>query len=131
MPPTNDANEGALGAFHVFMRYQPQLTLLQFNAQKMFSHNDTETFMDNHFDDADYKDLHQQGRQDDSRQVERMRKEALVKHAEDKIQQKKKASEERKRKANNRAGRVAAVKLIFNKEEIANLKGQALTGHVA
>jgi hypothetical protein len=33
MPPTNDANEGALGAFRVLMRRQPQLSLLQYNAQ--------------------------------------------------------------------------------------------------
>jgi hypothetical protein len=33
MPPTNNVNEGALGAFCVLMCRQPQLSLLQYNAQ--------------------------------------------------------------------------------------------------
>ena len=36
MPPTNDVNETALGSFCVMMWRQPQLTLLQYNAQAMF-----------------------------------------------------------------------------------------------
>ena len=35
MPPTNDANEGALGAYHVAMRRQPWLSEDQFNAWYM------------------------------------------------------------------------------------------------
>jgi hypothetical protein len=36
MPPTNDANEGILGAFHVYMCSKPRTTLHKFNAQAMF-----------------------------------------------------------------------------------------------
>ena len=87
--------------------------------------------MDAHFQPEDYKFIHQKARQDDSRQIEIKRKEALVKHAEDMIQQRSKASEKKKKKAAETTGRVAAIKLIFNKEEIAKLKGQALTDHIA
>ncbi|KAJ7743197.1 hypothetical protein B0H16DRAFT_1727923 [Mycena metata] len=36
MPSTNNANEGALGAYHVAIRGKPSLTLHQYNAQAMF-----------------------------------------------------------------------------------------------
>ena len=55
MPSTNDINEGALGSFRVLMRQQPQLTLLQFNAQAMFRHNETQIFMEKQFQSEDYK----------------------------------------------------------------------------
>ena len=55
----NDVNEGALGSFHVLMQWQPQLTLLQYNAQAMFYHTDTQTFMKNKFQAEDYKFIHQ------------------------------------------------------------------------
>jgi hypothetical protein len=53
MPPTNDVNEGALGSFCVLMQCQPQLTLLQYNAQAMFHHNNTQAFMENKFQAED------------------------------------------------------------------------------
>jgi hypothetical protein len=46
MPPTNDVNEGALGAFRVLMRRQPQLSSLQYNALAMYRQNDTQAFME-------------------------------------------------------------------------------------
>ena len=49
MPTTNDVNEGALGSFCVMMQRQPQLTLLQYNAQAMFNKNNTAEFMNEKF----------------------------------------------------------------------------------
>jgi hypothetical protein len=45
LPATNDVNEGALGSFRVFIRHQPQLTPLHFNALAMFNRNNTGAFM--------------------------------------------------------------------------------------
>ena len=45
MLPTNDIKEGALGLFHVMMHCQPQLSLLGYNPQAMFFHNNTEALM--------------------------------------------------------------------------------------
>jgi len=45
MPPTNDANEGALGAYRVAMRRQPWLSEDQFNAWYMARVNKTEEFV--------------------------------------------------------------------------------------
>jgi hypothetical protein len=58
MPPTNDVNEGALGAFQVLMQCQPLLSELQYNAQAMFYHNNTKAFMDKYFGAEDYQFLH-------------------------------------------------------------------------
>lgn len=54
MPSTNDANEGALGAYRVAIRGKPSLTLHQYNAQAMFCRNDTQNFMDAVFMDEDH-----------------------------------------------------------------------------
>ncbi|TFK17573.1 hypothetical protein FA15DRAFT_710670 [Coprinopsis marcescibilis] len=45
MAPTNDVNEGALGAFRLMMHKQPQLSLLGYNSQAMYFHNDTAAFI--------------------------------------------------------------------------------------
>ena len=59
MLPTNDINEGALGSFCVMMHQQPQLTLIGYNAQAMFFHNNTEAFMKKYFvEPEDYKFIH-------------------------------------------------------------------------
>ena len=55
MPPTNDVNEGALGAFRVLMRRQPQLSSMQYNALAMYRQNDTHAFMEKKFHPEDYK----------------------------------------------------------------------------
>lgn len=46
MTSTNNANEGALGAYRVAMRGKASLTVHQYNAQAMFRRNDTQDFMD-------------------------------------------------------------------------------------
>jgi hypothetical protein len=76
MLPTNDINEGVLGSFHVMMHWQPQLTLLGYNAQAMFFHNDTEAFIKKFFvEPEDYKFLHsmawQATAEDKKRRLER------------------------------------------------------------
>src|SRR3984893_17631597 len=76
MPPTNDANEGALGAFRVLMHNQPHLTSLQYNAQAMYAHNNTQAFMEKKFQPEDYKYIHQLAHKDEAKGVERAKKQA-------------------------------------------------------
>lgn len=45
MPSTNDANEGALGSFRVYIRHKPSTTMHFYTAQAMFHRNDTQAFM--------------------------------------------------------------------------------------
>ncbi len=62
MPGTNDVNEGALGSFRSLMRRQPCLSILQYNAQAMYFHNNTAAFMSKFFKDEDYKYIHKLAR---------------------------------------------------------------------
>jgi hypothetical protein len=125
MLPTNDINEGALGSFRVMMRRQPQLTLIGYNAQAMFFHNNTEAFMKKYFvEPEDYKFIHAAAREmtaDDKK-----RRHEIVQHTEAKIMQKKAKREQRKQKADATAQRIAGISLILDKEKITALKGQSL-----
>ena len=62
MPGTNDVNEGTLGSFRSLMRRHPCLSLLQYNAQAMYFHNNTAAFMSRFFKDEDYKYIHKLAR---------------------------------------------------------------------
>jgi len=62
MPAANDENEGLLGSFRCLMHYQPQLTLLNYNALTMFFHNNTPAFMAAKFtEEEDYHYIHKLG----------------------------------------------------------------------
>jgi hypothetical protein len=128
MPATNDVNEGALGSFRVLMRRQPQLTLLQYNAQAMFHHNNTKAFMEKNFQADDYKFVHQMARE--SRGEEKKRREEMVLHAEAKIAKQAAATKKRKAKAAAVAQKIAGITLILDREEVVKLKGQALKDHL-
>lgn len=54
MPPTNDVNKGALGAYCVAIRDKPSMTLHQYNALAMFQRNETQDFIEGVFIDKDY-----------------------------------------------------------------------------
>ena len=53
MPSTNDANEGALGSFRVYLQSKPSTTMASYNAQAMFHHNGTQLFMSRHLTEVD------------------------------------------------------------------------------
>lgn len=70
MPSTNDANEGALGAFRVHMRNNPQLTAHQYNAQAMYARNNTQDFMDAVLKPLDHLYVMQKAREIDESKLE-------------------------------------------------------------
>lgn len=79
MPTTNDANEGALGAFRVQLRNTPTMTMHQYNAQAMYARNDTQAFMDAKLTEAvDHMYLMRKARELDSSGLEKQRKAAQV-----------------------------------------------------
>jgi hypothetical protein len=126
MPPTNDVNEGALGAFRVLMRKQPQLTLLQYNAQAMFYQNETQAFMDNNFQSEDYQFIRKKAREAEANKLESKRKKELVQYIQAKNAQKMTSKKKREDNAVKKAERVAAVQLVFDREEVKKLKGDRL-----
>ena len=54
MPPTNDVNEGALGAYRLYIWRKPTTTNAQYNALAMFNFNNTAAFMAKYFTKEDY-----------------------------------------------------------------------------
>jgi hypothetical protein len=78
MPTINDTNEGALGAFRVAIRNDPRLTLHQYNAQAMFTRNETQTFMDTLLDHLDHAFIMCKARELDSSKLEVKRRKAQV-----------------------------------------------------
>ncbi|KIK96708.1 hypothetical protein PAXRUDRAFT_137914, partial [Paxillus rubicundulus Ve08.2h10] len=53
MSATNDANEGALGSYRLHARQKPLTSLHHHNTLEQFKRNNTESFIDNTFTDAD------------------------------------------------------------------------------
>ncbi|TFK39558.1 hypothetical protein BDQ12DRAFT_698189 [Crucibulum laeve] len=105
MPPTNNVNK-------VLFQRQPQLTMLQYNAQAMYHHNNTQSFMKENFT----KEAQNAEAADMNRTLE------IVENNRKK---------QRETNKENKEKRVAKAKLIFNREEIMTLKSQKLTDHLA
>ncbi len=126
VPPTNDEEEGALGAFRILLRRQPQLSELQYNAQAMFHQNDTWAFMEKMFHPDDYEFVWRVAREADSQKLEPKRRKGIVQHNQARNNKRRAGQEMRRRNAVQKANRIAAVKVIENQEEVKDLKGQQL-----
>jgi serine phosphatase RsbU (regulator of sigma subunit) len=96
----------------------------------MFHRNETQAFMDSNFEPQDYQYIYKKAREADGQHRDAQRKEAQVEFNEARIEKRLATREARKEKAERRAERVAAVKLIFDKDEIKKLKGQSLKDHL-
>src|SRR6266487_2756163 len=126
MPPTNDVNEGALGSFRLLMRRQPQLSSLHYNAHAMFHFNKTQAFMDKILEPEDHKFLHMMGRDPALLKQQRERLQKGIEHQEAKNAKKSAAREKRMQNAARKAERLAAVKVIKNRDDVKLLKGEKL-----
>ena len=128
MPPINDGNKEALGSFCVTMHRQPQLMLLQYNAQAMFKRNNTAEFMDDKFSEETHQYIRELAREKPTKEKER--KAAIVKHTEEKIAVKAEKKKKHEAQADQLADHVAKITLIFDKGEIDRLKGEKLKDHM-
>ena len=128
MPATNDANEGALGSFRVLMRSQPQLTVLHYNAQRMFQQNDTEAFMATKFTQSeDHQFIRKEARKVEFSKMDKKRKQEIIVFHEEKITQKKEAAERKEKKK----AQISQLELVLDKEKIQKLAGQKLKDQLA
>ena len=130
MSPTNDANEGILGAYRVFMHRHPNASLPQFNAQAMYNQNDTQDFMDKHLDDDDHKYIMQLARIFDASGFEKKRRKDLIDHAAKEAEANAVKDREKARKKAEKLAKIAQIKLIFDKGAIEKLKGKNLQDQV-
>ena len=128
MPPTNDANEGALGSFHVLMHNQPQLTVLHYNAQRMFEQNDTQAFMHEKLTKAeDLKFIHREAQALQLEKKDKKRKEAIIVFHEKKIAEKEEATKRKQAKKDE----IANHELVLDKEKIVKLTGKLFKEQLA
>jgi len=121
MPSTNDANEGALGAYRVIIRNKPSMTLHQYNALAMFRHNDTQDYMDAVFVAADHKFIMREARRIDASGLEKKRRQNLVDYRLEVAHIRKDKEDAKKQKAIDDALRLSKVVLISTVEAIMQL----------
>ena len=124
MPAANDENEGLLGSFRHLMHYQPQLTLLSYNALAMFFRNNTQAFMAAKFtEEEDYCYIHKLAQENGE---EKKRRKELVEFRDKRQAEKTTRKQVRERNAKATAERIAQLNLNFNREEIPGLRGVSL-----
>jgi hypothetical protein len=89
MPPTNDVNEGALGAFRSYLRKKPNTTMQQYNALAMFKFNDTSQFVLQTFMSDDHAYVRQEACTKDSSHLEKQLQAAAIAYKDKQITQRK------------------------------------------
>jgi hypothetical protein len=77
MPTTNDPLEGACGDVRVWKRKAPNMTLVTFNARKMYKQNNTAAYIEKNFSLKDHKFVIKVGRKRSNDQAEKERLIAL------------------------------------------------------
>src|SRR4051812_21833891 len=86
--------------------------------------------MEKKFQAEDYKYIHQLACIDEGKGLEIAKKKAIIEHVQAKVDKRMTLQAARQEKAAKVAERVEAVKLVFDKEKIKNLKGESLRDHL-
>ncbi|KAF6743568.1 hypothetical protein DFP72DRAFT_1020212 [Ephemerocybe angulata] len=121
MPATNDVNEGALGAYRVYMRNKPSTTLLSYNAQAVCQKNDTLAFMSTMLTEEDYTYIRRVARGLDESGMERERKKSQAAFENRVAEMKREKLAEAQRKLQERQTRLGGV-VIVSLEMVDSLK---------
>jgi hypothetical protein len=127
VPPTNDANEGALGTWHVWSRRFPRLTLHHFNALLANRMNKTEDYMEVSFTPELYTWIRQEARHIDTSKKEQARKSSLVAAAESEAKQNNAAAAVRLERQAQKVAHIKGIALELDVEKVAKMKGAELT----
>ena len=129
MPATNDVNEGALGSFRKLIQQQSKLTMQAYNGLTMFFRNNTKLFMEAKFTtNKDYKFLHKLARETES--GEQAWRKAGVDHRDDKQHWLLEKREEKEKKGQENAERIAGTVIILDKKIVSSLKGANLLDQI-
>ena len=88
MPPTNDVNEGALGALQSYLHRKPNTTMHQYNALAMFKFNNTAAFVQHVFVAEDHAFVRQEACKRDGGHLERDCKDAIVAYRQNQVVEK-------------------------------------------
>lgn len=122
MPPTNDANEGALGTWRVWTRRFPRLTLHRFNALNTNRSNKTEAYMDQNFTAEQHTWARAEARRIDSSKKEEARKAQLVAAAIHEAEKNQATQKRREEKQKQDEEKLANIQLVLCEETILKMK---------
>lgn len=126
MPSTNNVNEGALGSWRRFTRENPSSTIGHFNALATFARNDTQNFMDNHFESEDHQHLLREARLEDSSGVERKRRQELITLIQSEVGAKREKERVRGEKKTAEDTRLAAISIVSDSAIISKMTVKTL-----
>ena len=121
MMSTNDANEGALGAYRLWTRQNPRGTQAYFNAQKRHHENDTQDFMDAMFDEGDHTHIRRKARELDSSRHEVRRHEQQAEHDIAVARQRAAETAAKEQRAKDRLAQLRGIELIDNEVRLDKL----------
>jgi hypothetical protein len=118
MPPTNDVNEGALGALRHYLRKNPNATIHYYNALAMFRFNNTAAFVQNVFSTEDYAFVHKEARKVNRSDLERRQKAAIVAYKDKQIKEKREKIMQKTLQKRQEEDRLAAIKRVERLEDV-------------
>jgi hypothetical protein len=118
MPPTNDVNEGALGALRSYLRKKPNTTMHYYNALAMFKFNRTGVFAHHIFVSEDHAYIRQEARRRDNSHLEKARKAAIMASKEKQVTEKRVKVAMRDQKRAQEEARLMGIELITELEYV-------------
>jgi hypothetical protein len=118
MPPTNDVNEGALGALCLYLRKNPNTTMHQYNALMMFKFNNTAAFVHDVFEKEDHAYVCQLACNMDSHHLETQYKAALVAHKDKQVIERQEKTMQKTWQKDEEEARLAGLNCVTDVEEV-------------
>ncbi|KAH7317466.1 hypothetical protein B0J17DRAFT_634087 [Rhizoctonia solani] len=130
MPTTNDANEGALGTWHVWTRRFPSLALHWFNAIAMNPANQTKAYIENNFTLSQHTWLRAEARRIDLSKLEAKQRSTIVTAQIEEGAKNKITLVHCGEQRHKREEYMAGIKLVLNPTKIQKLKGAELNDQI-
>ena len=122
IPATNDANEGGLGSWRVWLRYHPNSTAASFSNKARLERNNTERFIEKHCNDDDQRHVMRVVRTEGASGENARFKKHLLEAQRKRVRDTRKKLEDAARKKREEIQRLTAVGLELDRTKIANMK---------
>lgn len=130
MPSTNDANEGALGSFRVYLRAKPSTSMHHYNAQAVFRRNETQLFMNAKLDEEDHKYIRTEARRIQASGEEKAQAKALIMSKKAQVTKRQDDDAKRIQKRTEKEIHLKGIAMILNKDRIRKLSNAELLDQI-
>jgi hypothetical protein len=118
MPPTNDVNEGALGAFRSYLHKKPNTRMLQYNALAKFKFSRTAAFVHQEFNSDDYAFVHKLAQEMDASQLRKKQDAELIAFRDRQVAERRAKLLSKAQRQAEKEAMLASVVLSKNAEEV-------------